>query len=88
VLHGRRLDRLRADADAARAVLATPAPTALVLCDPFATMGGRARRRAFLDDLERAPAHLTLAVVTSDDEALAWAVARSRREVVAGVESN
>jgi hypothetical protein len=68
VLHGRPIDRLLADAAAARAVLATPAPAAVVLCDPFASLGP-GRRRALLRDLERAAANVALALVTSDEEA-------------------
>lgn len=70
VLHGRPIDRLQADAAAARAVLATPMPAALVLCDPFASLGP-GRRRALLRDLERAAANISLAIVTSDEEARA-----------------
>jgi hypothetical protein len=77
VLHGRRLDRLQAEADAARNVLAAPAPPAMVLCDPFAAVG-RHRRRELFEDLERAAPDVRLAVVTSDDEAVAWATAKAR----------
>jgi hypothetical protein len=80
LLHGRRLDRLRAEADAARHLLASPAPRAIVLCDPFAAVG-RHRRRELFEDLERAAPGMTLAVVTSDDDALAWAAARNRVEI-------
>ena len=75
VLHGRRLDRLQADAHAARMLLDTPARV-IVLCDPFASIGP-GRRRALLRDLERAD-DVTVAVVTSDVEALAWARAHQR----------
>jgi hypothetical protein len=80
LLHGRRLDRLQAEAEAARDLLAAPAPPAMVLCDPFAAVG-RHRRRELLEGLERAASGVTLAVVTSDDEALAWAAARTRTEI-------
>lgn len=77
LLHGRRLDRLREEAARAR-VAAADATRALVLCDPFARVGA-GRRRALLRDLERAAAaDATLAVVTSDAEAIAWAEAKSR----------
>jgi hypothetical protein len=80
LLHGRRLDRLQAEADAARATLAAPSPAAMVLCDPFAAVG-RHRRRELFEDLERAASGIALAVVTSDDEALAWASARRTAEI-------
>jgi hypothetical protein len=49
----------------------------MVLCDPFAAVG-RHRRRELFEDLERAAPDVRLAVVTSDDEAVAWATAKAR----------